>query len=85
MKHDIIVEERFFSADIQALCEYDVGFHEAWQTESDYELEIKLSELYAICPRKYQRTLMYSRLVSFLATKNITLKVVSRKTKFKIQ
>lgn len=79
MKHDIILEERFFSADITALRTYDSGFNQAWQDGSEYELEIMLPELFGICPRKYARTLMYSRLVNFLKEKNITLNVVSRK------
>ena len=80
MKHDIVLEERIFSADITALRTYDSGFNQAWQDGSEYELEIMLPELFEICPRKYARTLMYSRLVNFLKEKNITLNVVSRKT-----
>lgn len=79
MKHDIKLEERFFSADILALRNYDNGFNLAWQDGSGYELEIMLTDLFGICPRKYARTLMYSRLVNFLREKNITLRVVSRK------
>ncbi len=83
MKHDIKVEERMFSADIQALCEYDDGFNEAWQNGTQYTMTIMLSDLFGICPRSYQRTLMYERLVKFLEEKNITLKVVSMRTKNK--
>ena len=81
MVHNIDVEERMFSADIQALCNYDDGFNEAWHKGNSYEMVVMLSELFRICPRSYQRTLMYSRLVRFLELKNITLKVVSMKTK----
>ena len=83
MVHDIKVEERMFSADIQALCDYDDGFNEAWNSGSEYEMTIMLSDLFGICPRSYQRTLMYERLVKFLGMKNITLKVISMKTKNK--
>ena len=79
MVHDIKVEERMFSADIQALCDYD----DAWNSGSEYEMTIMLSDLFGICPRSYQRTLMYERLVKFLGVKNITLKVISMKTKNK--
>lgn len=72
-----------FSADIQALCDYDDGFNEAWHSGSEYEMTIMLSDLFGICPRSYQRTLMYERLVKFLGMKNITLKVISMKTKNK--
>ena len=81
MVHNIDVEERMFSADIQALCDYDDGFNEAWQNGTKYEMVMMLADLFRICPRSYQRTLMYSRLVRFLELKNITLKVVSMKTK----
>ena len=81
MTHKLKVEERFFSADIQALCNYDKGFNEAWNNNSHYEMVVRLSDLFEICPRSYQRTLMYARLVSFLKMKDIILKVVSRKTK----
>ena len=81
MKHDAVVEARLFSEDIKALRAYDQGFDQAWRDQTGYELEIKLAELFIICPRKYQRTLMYSRLVSFLGTKDITLKIKSRKNR----
>lgn len=51
MAHDIRVEERMFSADIQALCDYDDGFNEAWNSGSEYEMTIMLSDLFEICPR----------------------------------
>ena len=41
MVHDIKVEERMFSADIQALCDYDDGFNEAWNSGSEYERNTK--------------------------------------------
>ena len=83
MVHNIEVEERMFSADIMALCNYDAGFKEAWQSGTEYEMTIMLSDLFGICPRSWQRTLMYERLVKFLEEKNITLRVVSMKTKNK--
>lgn len=83
MEHDVTCEERLFSADIQALRENDSGFDSAWRNGTPYEMEIKLPEIYQLCPRKYARSLMYSRLVRFLATRNITLNIVSRKNKLK--
>ena len=79
MIHDLNVEERLFTADIEALIAYDRGFSEAWKNNTEYRLEIKLPDIFEVCPRKYARTFMYSRLINFLATKNITLKVISRK------
>ena len=81
MKHNLIVEGRHFSADIKALCDYDEGFQNAWQDGTSYEMAIMLSDLFEICPRSYKRTLMYARLVRFLGMKDITLRVMSRKTK----
>ena len=75
------LEERLFCADIEALRAYDAGLDNAWQNGSKYEMEIKLSKLFEICPRKYARSREYSRLIRLLATKNITLNVVSRKSK----
>ena len=75
------LEERLFSADIEALRAYDTGFDNAWQNEFKYEMDIKLSKLFEICPRKYARSRQYNRLIRLLATKNITLNVVSRKSK----
>lgn len=81
MVHNINVEERMFSADIKALCNYDDGFKEAWCEGTKYAMTINLCDLFVICPRSYRRTLMYARLVRFLELKNITLKIVSQKTK----
>lgn len=75
------LEERLFCADIEALRAYDAGLDNAWQNGFKYEMEIKLSKLFEICPRKYARSREYSRLIRLLATKNITLNVVSRKSK----
>ena len=50
------LEERLFSADIEALRAYDTGFDNAWQNEFKYEMDIKLSKLFEICPRKYARS-----------------------------
>lgn len=88
MRHDLIVEERLFSADIRALQEYDKGFDEVWQqrasadiADGNYLLEITLAELGKLCPRKYIRSLMYGRLVNFLREKGITLRILSQKNR----
>ena len=81
MKQKEKLEERLFCADIDALRAYDAGFDKAWQNGSKYEMEIKLSKLFEICPRKYARSREYNRLIRLLATKDITLTVVSRKSK----
>jgi hypothetical protein len=79
MKVNENLEERLFSADIKALKAYDTDFDNAWQNGSKYEMDIKLSKLFEICPRKYARSREYSRLIRLLTTKNITLNVISRK------
>ena len=81
MKANENLEERLFSADIEALRAYDTGFDKAWQNGSKFEMKIKLSKLFKICPRKYARSREYNRLIRLLATKNITLNVVSRKSR----
>lgn len=81
MKTNKNLEERLFSADIEALRAYDTDFDNAWQNGSKYEMDIKLSKLFEICPRKYARSREYNRLIRLLATKNITLNVISRKSK----
>ena len=79
MTHDLFCEERQFSLDIEALCQHDKGFDQAWKNGTEYKLEIKLPVLFELCPRSYQRTLMYARFVNFLAQKKISLKIKSRK------
>ena len=77
--HSNELEERYFSMDIAALKQYDNGFTAAYDEGDDYELTIKLMDLFVICPRKRQRKQQYGRLVNYLASKGITLKIVSRK------
>ena len=78
-KHNLLVEERMFSLDIAALGEYDSEFKVAYESGKGYKLEITLSQLYTICPRKHQRKQQYERLVRFLTLKGIVLKITSRK------
>ena len=78
-KHNLDVEERYFSLDIEALKNYDEGFRQAYDNGTEYEMSIKLSNIYAICPRKRQRKQLYERLVQFLAHKGLTLRITSRK------
>ena len=78
-KHNLDVEERYFSLDIEALKNYDEGFRQAYDNGKEYEMSITLSNIYAICPRKRQRKQLYERLVQFLAHKGLTLRITSRK------
>ena len=78
-KHNLDVEERYFSLDIEALKNYDEGFRQAYDNGKEYDMSIKLSKIFTICPRKRQRKQLYERLVRFLALKGITLKISSRK------
>jgi hypothetical protein len=77
--HSDELEERYFSMDIAALKQYDNGFTTAYDDGGDYELTIKLMDLFVICPRKRSRKQQYGRLVNFLASKGITLRIISRK------
>ncbi len=77
--HNNEIEERYFSMDIAALKQYDNGFTTAYDDGGDYELTIKLMDLFVICPRKRSRKQQYGRLVNFLASKGITLRIISRK------
>ena len=77
--HSNELEERYFSMDIAALKQHDEGFKTAYDCGSGYELTIKLMDLFVICPRKRQRKQQYGRLVNYLASKGITLKITSRK------
>jgi hypothetical protein len=77
--HNDEIEERYFSMDIEALKSHDTGFRNAYDSGSGYELTIKLMDLFVICPRKRQRKQQYKRLVNYLASKGITLSIISRK------
>jgi len=77
--HSNELEERYFSMDIAALKQYDNGFTTAYDDGGDYELTIKLMDLFVICPRRRQRKQQYERLVNYLASKGITLIIISRK------
>lgn len=78
-QHSNEIEERYFSMDIAALKQYDNGFKTAYDCGSGYELTIKLMDLFVICPRKRQRKLQYKRFVKYLASRGITLSIISRK------
>ena len=77
--HNNEIEERYFCLDIAALKQYDDAFKTAYNCGDDYELTIKLMDLFVICPRKRQRKQQYGRLVNYLASKGITLSIISRK------
>lgn len=78
-KHNLIVEERYFSEDVKSLKEYDEDFKKAYDNGETYGLTINLSDLFLICPRKEQKKLLYKRLVAFLSEKGIELSIQSRK------
>ena len=42
-KHNLDVEERYFSLDIEALKNYDEGFRQAYDNGKEYDMSIKLS------------------------------------------
>ncbi len=77
--HNDELEERYFCMDIAALKQHDEGFKTAYDCGSGYELTIKLMDLFVLCPRKRQRRQQYGRLANYLASKGITLKIISRK------
>ena len=77
--HNDELEERYFCLDIAALKQYDDAFKTAYNCGDDYELTIKLMDLFVLCPRKRQRRQQYGRLSNYLASKGITLKIISRK------
>ena len=77
--HSDELEERYFALDIESLKQHDEGFKTAYDGGSGYELTIKLMDLFVICPRKRQRKQQYGRLVKYLASKGITLRIISRK------
>ena len=78
-QHSNELEERYFCMDIAALKQHDEGFKTAYDCGSGYELTIKLIDLFVLCPRKRQRKQQYGRLVNYLASKGITLRIISRK------
>ncbi len=77
--HDMTIEERYFSKDIESLKEFDDRFKNAYDNGIPYEFTIKLSELFELCPRKARKKQQYERFISFLNEKNIILHIVSRK------
>ena len=77
--HSNELEERYFALDIESLKQHDDGFKTAYHGGSGYEMTIKLMDLFVICPRKRQRKQQYKRLVNYLASKGITLSIISRK------
>ena len=78
-QHSDEIEERYFALDIESLKQHDNGFKTAYDGGSGYEMTIKLMDLFVICPRKRQRKQQYKRLVNYLASKGITLSIISRK------
>lgn len=78
-QHNAIVEERMFAMDIESLKQYDDQFKKAYETGEKYEFTIKLSDIIEICPRHKQEREQYRRFIRFLASKNITMNLVSRK------
>lgn len=77
--HNPIVEERYFAMDVESLKQYDEQFRKAYETGEKYEFTIKLSDIIEICPRHKQEREQYRRFIRFLASKNITMNLVSRK------
>ena len=77
--HSPIVEERMFAMDVKSLKQYDDQFRKAYETGEKYEFTIKLSDIIEICPRHKQEREQYRRFIRFLASKNITMNLVSRK------
>ncbi len=77
--HNPIVEERYFAMDVESLKQYDNQFKKAYETGEKYEFTIKLSDIIEICPRHKQEREQYRRFIRFLASKNITMNLVSRK------
>ena len=78
-QHSNELEERYFCMDIAALKQHDEGFKTTYDCGSGYELTIKLIDLFVLCPRKRQRKQQYKRFVNYLASKGITLRIISRK------
>ena len=78
-EHNPIVEERMFAMDVESLKQLSPEFKKAYETGEKYEFTIKLSDIIEICPRHKQEREQYRRFIRFLATKNITMNLVSRK------
>lgn len=79
MKHMIQIEERYFSEDVKSLMEYDSEFKAAYDSGNKYEMTIALDKLAELCPRKFQKKMMYDRLITFLKQKGIVIIIKSRK------
>ena len=77
--HSNELEERYFALDIESLKQHDEGFKMAYDSGSGYELTIKLIDLFVLCPRKRQRKQQYKRFARYLASRGITLSIISRK------
>ena len=78
-QHNAIVEERMFAMDVESLKQYDDQFRKAYETGEKYVFTIKLSDIIENCPRHKQEREQYRRFIRFLASKNITMNLVSRK------
>lgn len=78
-EHNPIVEERMFAMDVESLMQLSPEFKKAYETGEKYEFTIKLSDIIEICPRHKQEREQYRRFIRFLASKNITMNLVSRK------
>ena len=77
--HNALVEERYFSMDVESLKQYDSDFKEAYETGNGYEFTIQLKDIASICPRHKQEKGQYQRFIRFLSTRGITMNLVSRK------
>ena len=82
IKHNLEIEERYFSADIQSLKDYSDEFRIAYENGDYYEFTMQLAKLFELCPRKAKNRLQYERLLAFLNEKGIVLKIQSRKKNF---
>lgn len=82
IKHDLDVEERYFSADIQSLKNYSDEFRIAFENGGHLEMTMQLATLFELCPRKAKNRLQYERFLAFLNEKGIVLKIESRKKHF---
>lgn len=78
-QHNFLIEERYFSKDIESLMQYDSDFREAYETGNGYEFTIQLKDIASICPRHKKEREAYRRFAKFLSTKGITMNQVSRK------
>lgn len=78
-EHNPIVEERMFAMDVESLKQLSPEFKKAYESGEKYEFTIKLSDIIEICPRHKQEREQYRRFIRFLASKNITMNLVSRK------